>query len=365
MSSLENEVIVPGDGAFGFCGGVSAADDYLGMVTGLAKEEGIKTVYGYHGIVHNDAVIKRHTDSGVVFVDSVEDIPPEEIVVGSAHGSSPTVKHAISEMGGLFLDGVCPLVLRTHRAVQRARNDGENRLVIYLVKNKPEPGEHIHDEVLGTIGHMDYTISHEGKLIHNPISRRYVELGDEPEKVAKSLVDENGNLRISIIGQTTLLKTAVVEYRDGLSDEIRKKHPDTDIAKVSVDFVCAAVEKRQEGVRALLEKEPDHMVVVTDPKSSNGKGYAQLAASIVEAEGLDAEVHTVSDSSELKRGGMGGRIAVTASASTPDSVTAVVVGGLGGDEEIVTGVERKSFYHGRDEKVKKKIKEWKEERDAA
>ena len=51
-------------------------------------------VYCYHEIVHNQLVVERFQDLGVVFVDDVGEVPPGRPVMLSAHGSAPEVVDA-------------------------------------------------------------------------------------------------------------------------------------------------------------------------------------------------------------------------------------------------------------------------------
>ena len=48
-------------------------------------------VYCYHEIVHNQLVVKRFEESGVIFVDDIADVPAGRPIMLSAHGSAPEV----------------------------------------------------------------------------------------------------------------------------------------------------------------------------------------------------------------------------------------------------------------------------------
>src|SRR3546814_11629159 len=65
-------------------------------------------VYCYHEIVHNQLVVQRFRDLGVVFVDDIADVPPGRPVMLSAHGSAPEVVAAAQASGGSVVDAVCP-----------------------------------------------------------------------------------------------------------------------------------------------------------------------------------------------------------------------------------------------------------------
>ena len=105
---------------FGFCEGVKAADTMLRDVADMSRELGLGTVYGYHGIVHNDDVIRSHEQNGVQFVESLADIPDNSVVVTSAHGVGPEIDFALKQKGSTIFEAACPLVRHTQRAVQRA-----------------------------------------------------------------------------------------------------------------------------------------------------------------------------------------------------------------------------------------------------
>src|SRR3954470_7134750 len=99
-------------------------------------------VYCYHEIVHNQLVVKRFKDLGVVFVDDIADVPAGAPLMLSAHGSAPEVVQAARAHGGVVVDAVCPLVTKVHHEVKvRA---GKGYTVLYV-------GHEGHDEAIGTM----------------------------------------------------------------------------------------------------------------------------------------------------------------------------------------------------------------------
>src|SRR3954452_440721 len=71
-------------------------------------------VYCYHEIVHNQVVVERFRELGVVFVDDVAAVPPGRPIMLSAHGSAPEVVAAARARGSVVVDAVCPLVTKVH-----------------------------------------------------------------------------------------------------------------------------------------------------------------------------------------------------------------------------------------------------------
>ena len=70
----------------GFCAGVVRAIDALGHI--LDREP--SPVYVFHEIVHNRYVVEGFERRGARFVDSLEGVPEDSLVVISAHGVSPS-----------------------------------------------------------------------------------------------------------------------------------------------------------------------------------------------------------------------------------------------------------------------------------
>jgi 4-hydroxy-3-methylbut-2-en-1-yl diphosphate reductase len=368
-----NIISVPKPEKFGFCRGVVAADNFLRNISAEAGKLGIGSVYGFNGIVHNETVKNEHQARGVKFISEISDIPQGAIVVGSAHGNGPQVEHTTTTSGGLYFEGACPLVLHVHKAVQTARSRGQK--VLYLLSGKPDEEteediitgqrtvnpskpKKLHDEVAGTIGHMDsYLVRETGELVWEPVRRSYIELTDDPDEI-EGLMDE-GQMYL-IISQTTLHARRTLDYRKKLAMHIENEQPEATINRIDSKDVCQAVSNRQDGVTELLKDEPDMLVVVTDPKSKNGMGYYDQAQQEIKARGLNTKAIHIATLSEIGVISGGGKVAVTASASTPDKVTRSIVEALGGDSSLVP-LSRPSFkLSGSNvEAIRNRIEAWK------
>src|ERR671936_276040 len=74
----------------GFCAGVNMAIESLERALELFGTP----LYVYHEIVHNRPVVQRFRGRGVVFVDSIEEIPEGAHVLYSAHGVAPAIRAA-------------------------------------------------------------------------------------------------------------------------------------------------------------------------------------------------------------------------------------------------------------------------------
>src|SRR5262245_13115811 len=122
----------------GFCAGVEMAIKALAWMVRAFDPP----VYCYHEIVHNQLVVKRFEDLGVVFDDDIADVPPGRPVMLSAHGSAPEVVEAARANGGYVVDAVCPLVTKVHHEVKVRSNKGYR--IVYV-------GHDGHEEAVGTM----------------------------------------------------------------------------------------------------------------------------------------------------------------------------------------------------------------------
>src|SRR5436190_279349 len=99
-------------------------------------------VYCYHEIVHNQLVVQRFEDLGVVFVNDVSEVPEGRPIMLSAHGSAPEVVKAARANGGFVVNAVCPLVTKVHHEVKV--RSGKGYQIVYV-------GHEGHEEAVGTM----------------------------------------------------------------------------------------------------------------------------------------------------------------------------------------------------------------------
>src|SRR5438093_9457470 len=136
-------------------------------------------VYCYHEIVHNQLVVERFRNLGVVFVDHIDDVPDGAPVMLSAHGSAPDVVGAARQRGGFVVDAVCPLVTKVHHEA-RVRA-GKGYTILYV-------GHDGHDEAVGT-------------LAVAPEAIRLVEHDEDLDGALESVTDAS---KVALLAQTTL-----------------------------------------------------------------------------------------------------------------------------------------------------------------
>ena len=225
----------------GFCAGVNMAIESLERALELHGTP----LYVYHEIVHNRWVVQRFEQQGVVFVNSLQEVPQGSYVLYSAHGVSPEVRRLAAQRRLQAIDATCPLVTKVHGEAVRYARLGYTILLI---------GHQHHDEVLGTMGEAPGAML----LVQNVAEVDRLEVPD-PEKVA-------------YLTQTTLS----VDDAATVIARLRQRFPK--IVGPPKDDICYATQNRQEAVR-LLAAEADVVLVLGSGNSSNSQRLAELGRS--------------------------------------------------------------------------------------
>lgn len=225
----------------GFCAGVNMAIDSLERALELFGTP----LYVYHEIVHNRHVVERFRKRGVVFVDRIEEIPSNSVVLYSAHGVAPAIRAAAVERNLNAIDATCPLVTKVHLEAIRFAKEGYTILLI---------GHEGHDEVVGTIGEAPGNI----RLVQD-------------EREAETL-DLPANAKVAFLTQTTLS----VDDAEVIIRALRRRFPH--IVGPKKDDICYATQNRQEAVKELVP-EVDVVLVLGSQNSSNSLRLAELASS--------------------------------------------------------------------------------------
>jgi 4-hydroxy-3-methylbut-2-en-1-yl diphosphate reductase len=289
-----------------FCAGVDRA---IEIVEILLEQHGAP-VYVRHQIVHNDHVVRRLEGLGAVFVDHENEIPAGAICVLSAHGVAPSVRANCEARGLRVVDAVCPLVSKVHAEARRYADSGH---LVALV------GHADHVEVIGTRGERpEATV-----VVESPADAAKLDSGGKP---------------IAVITQTTLSLDDVAETVDALGDRFG------DLKRPAADDICYATQNRQDAVKELAKQGATLILVIGSETSSNARRLVEVAerhgatALLIDGEsGIDPELLAGHET-----------IGVTAGASTPEELVALVLRGLasfGYDElgEVEVARENVSF----------------------
>jgi 4-hydroxy-3-methylbut-2-enyl diphosphate reductase len=228
----------------GFCAGVDRAID----IVDRALEMFGAPIYVRHEVVHNKFVVDDLRDRGAIFIDELDEIPDDVIVIFSAHGVSQAVQNEAKRRQLKVFDATCPLVTKVHLEVTKYSGDGMDCVLI---------GHAGHPEVEGTMGqYMGGELGGTIYLVENEKDVMALEVKD-PSKLA-------------YVTQTTLSMddTALV------IDALRQKFPL--IQGPRKDDICYATQNRQDAVKQLAI-ETDLVLVVGSVASSNSNRLRELA----------------------------------------------------------------------------------------
>ena len=264
----------------GFCAGVEMAIKALAWMVRAFEPP----VYCYHEIVHNQSVVRRFEEQGVVFVDDIASVPEGRPLMLSAHGSAPEVVAAARAKGGYVVDAVCPLVTKVHHEVKvRA---GKGYQIVYV-------GHEGHEEAVGTMAVA-------------PDSIHRVESVEEVE----ALGELDGP--VAMLAQTTL------SHRDwqGVLEATRDRWPD--LWTPGRSDLCFATTNRQSALMAMAPT-CDAIVVIGSSNSSNTRALEKLAL-----EAGCPRVFRVNSVDELPAD-LSGTVGVTAGASAPEELVDEII----------------------------------------
>ena len=225
----------------GFCAGVDRAI----RIVELALEKWGAPVYVRHEIVHNRHVVDGLRAKGAVFVEELDECPPDRPVVFSAHGVPKSVPAEAARREMIQVDATCPLVTKVHNEAARHHANG---LQIVMI------GHAGHPETVGTMGQLP-----PGEVL----------LVETPEDVAALEVRDEG--RLAFVTQTTLSVDDTAEVIAAL----RARFPA--ITGPGKEDICYATTNRQEAVKAMAPL-VDALLVVGAPNSSNSKRLVEVGA---------------------------------------------------------------------------------------
>ena len=225
----------------GFCAGVDRAI----KIVELALEKWGAPVFVRHEIVHNKYVVDDLRAKGAVFVEELDDCPPDRPVIFSAHGVPKSVPREAARREMLFVDATCPLVSKVH--IEAARHF-ENGLQMIMI------GHAGHPETIGTMGQLP-----AGEVL----------LVETVEDVAHVAVRDPA--RLAFVTQTTLS----VDDTADIVAALQARFPA--IVGPHKEDICYATTNRQEAVKAMAPL-ADAMLVVGAPNSSNSKRLVEVGA---------------------------------------------------------------------------------------
>lgn len=276
----------------GFCAGVERA---ISIVEKAIEKYG-SPIYVRHEIVHNKFVVEKLKAKGAIFVNEIDEIPKNAIVIFSAHGVSTKVEENAQQHHLKILDATCPLVTKVHLEAQI--HERKNRKIILI-------GHHGHPEVEGTSGRVN----------------KKVTIISSAQDVDKLHFSDNTDL--AYVTQTTLS----VDDTKNIIDKLKQKYPH--IKGPELKNICYATQNRQNAVKEMA-KMIDMLIVIGANNSSNSNRLRDIALE------LDKKSYLINNSKDIDLEWFNDikKIGITAGASAPEELVQEVIDFLTNNFEI-------------------------------
>ncbi len=270
----------------GFCAGVDRAID---IVEHALTKFGAP-IYVRHEIVHNTHVVDDLRARGAIFIEDLNDVPPNATLVFSAHGVPKEVEHEAERRGFRVFDATCPLVTKVHVEVAKLHKEGYEFIMI---------GHKGHPEVEGTMGQL-------------PSGIHLVE--DEEDVLT---VQPAQTRKLAVVTQTTVS----VDDAADIMAAVKKRFPM--VREPKQQDICYATQNRQDAIK-VLSPQVDIVIVVGSPSSSNSNRLRDVAAK------YGTPSYMVDNADELQPEWLVGKrtIGLTAGASAPDILVQQVIARL-------------------------------------
>ncbi|TWH64056.1 4-hydroxy-3-methylbut-2-enyl diphosphate reductase [Azomonas agilis] len=271
----------------GFCAGVDRAIE----IVNRALEIFGPPIYVRHEVVHNKFVVEDLRARGAIFVEELDQVPDQVIVIFSAHGVSQAVRQQAEQRGLKIFDATCPLVTKVHLEVAKYSREGRECILI---------GHAGHPEVEGTMGQYD---TRNGGAIY---------LVESEEDVAQ--LEVRYPEALAFVTQTTLS----MDDTRRIIDLLRTRFPS--IGGPRKDDICYATQNRQDAVKHLAV-DCDLVLVVGSPNSSNSNRLRELS------ERMGTPAYLIDGAENLKPEWFEqvDKVGITAGASAPEVLVHAVV----------------------------------------
>ena len=229
---------------------------------------------------------------GAVFVEELDEVPDDALVVFSAHGVPKAIPAEARRRNLLYADATCPLVSKVHRGVEQHYRRGRTVLLI---------GHSGHPEVVGTMGQLP-----KGAVI-------LVETVEQAETLC--VPDQS---RLAYATQTTLS----LRETESILEVLKQRFPA--ICGPRREDICYATTNRQRAVEAIAPK-ADLTLIIGAPNSSNSVRLVEVA----KAAGCPAAA-LVQNAASMDWPLLEGvaTVAISAGASAPEELVDQLIAGL-------------------------------------
>lgn len=274
----------------GFCFGVRRAVDVAEEVVS-SDENKNKKIFSLGPLIHNPVVLDELEKKGVHVIDPAnwKDAPEDSLVIVRAHGTTPGVMNELAAKGSRILDATCPRVHASQLLAQKWSAQGYTVIIA---------GDKNHGEVTGISGYAE----NNAVVIQNLEDAKALPI---PEKAI-------------LLAQTTFSPKEFAR----ICEEIQTKSKNTGSKLEVFNTICNATMQRQDALKEVAVK-ADAIIVIGGKSSANTRRLWETALTYCSNSYLIENASQIP--SEIKNFET---VAITAGASTPDSVINEVVQNL-------------------------------------
>ena len=341
---------------FGFCYGVDRAVDYAYQTRHRFPD---RRVFLAGEIIHNPNVNDRLREAGVRFLDdlgaAIDRLDPADVVIIPAFGVTVETLERLQRRGCTLVDTTCGSVLNVWKNVRRYARDGYTAVI---------HGKARHEETRATAAQAaDVDAGSYLIVLDRPQAeivcariRGTIDRARFQETFADACspgFDPDRDLeRVGLANQTTMLMSESIAIGEMIRQAMLDRYGATALAEHyrAFETICSATQDRQDAVVELLDEHPlDLAVVIGGYNSSNTRNLARICAERIPTYHI-ADPACLVSASELRHRPLSGApppgsgpgaeqattrawlpprgavaVAVTAGASTPDSIVGEVI----------------------------------------
>ncbi|MBP9114764.1 MAG: 4-hydroxy-3-methylbut-2-enyl diphosphate reductase [Acidimicrobiia bacterium] len=291
----------------GFCAGVEMAIKALSFLANSFE----KPIYCYHEIVHNRIVVERFENKGVIFVNSIDEVPQGAVVMLSAHGTAPEIVKDSNDENRISINAVCPLVTKVHHEAKTRTK--KNYEILYI-------GHQGHDEAIGT----------------KAVAPNNIHIIENEEQLNRAVESISEGSPVALLAQTTL---AMEEWQEM---QVLAKNKFPELWTASKGDLCFATTNRQIALRKLVDVS-DAIIVIGSDNSSN-----TLALEKVALERGCKRVFRIDSPDDVETCDLANEdiVGVTAGASAPEDIVQAVIYKLNARDgvELVDAINEDEYF---------------------
>ena len=268
----------------GYCFGVRRAVELAQKA--LLENQG-KNVYSLGPLIHNESVLNKLSEKGLVTVneDEINKIKKDSVVIIRAHGVAPKVVDELKSKSCTVIDATCPRVKASQKMVEKY--EGAEDFIILT-------GDKEHGEVKSIAGYAKVP---------------FYEIQNY-EEADKFKIENSDSKNVILLSQTTFSPLEFERIKLLFGERYKNLHV--------MNTVCPATNERQDALVELC-KTVDGILVVGGKNSANTKRLFQTASENCR---YAAHIQNSKDIPEIFYSLE--KVGITAGASTPDEIIAEV-----------------------------------------